>query len=268
MIGPELSNVYIIASTQPAVNSNTLNTGKAKQMSAQVLEQVPHRSLREAALSAIRQAILCGDLKPGQRLGESDIAEQMGMSRAPVREALRQLETEGLVVSEPHRGTFVAELSAADMWEIYTLRAAIERLAVGIVTEKASAETLAQLRQAVADMAQAAREGNLVRLAALELSFHEMLCRAAGHSRLLGIWLSMTAQFRTFIDLTNTLYLPADEVVRLHAEVVEHIEDGRAEEAGRALARHILEVGERICRGQDETSDVSGAEQLDNARLT
>jgi len=183
-------------------------------MSSHVFEQVPHRSLREAALSAIRQAILRGDLIPGQRLVESDIAEQMGMSRAPVRGALRQLETEGLVVSEPHRGSFVAELSALDM------------------------------------------------------SFHEMLCRAAGHSRLLGIWLSMTAQFRTFIDLTNTLYLPADEVVRLHAEVVEHMEDGRAEEAGRALARHILEVGERICRGQDETSDVSGAEQLDNARLT
>ncbi len=66
----------------------------------------------------------------------------------------------------------------------------------------------------------------------------------------------MTAQIRTFIDLTNTLYLPADEVVRLHTEVVEHVEDGRAEEAGRALARHILEVGERVCRGQDEPSPV------------
>jgi DNA-binding GntR family transcriptional regulator len=210
-------------------------------MGSHVFEQVPHRSLREAALSAIRQAILRGDLAPGQRLVESDIAEQLGVSRAPVREALRQLETEGLVVSAP-------------------LRAALESLAVRIVTEKASAETLAQLRQAVADMAGAAREGDLARLAALDMSFHEMLCRAAGHSRLLDIWLSMTAQIRAFIDLTNTLYLPADEVVRLHAEVVEHMEDGRAGEAERALARHILEVGERICRGQNETPDVSGSE--------
>jgi GntR family transcriptional regulator of gluconate operon len=229
-------------------------------MGSHVFEQVPHRSLREAALSAIRQAILRGDLAPGQRLVESDIAEQLGVSRAPVREALRQLETEGLVVSAPHRGSFVAELSATDLREIYTLRAALESLAVRIVTEKASAETLAQLRQAVADMAGAAREGDLARLAALDMSFHEMLCRAAGHSRLLDIWLSMTAQIRAFIDLTNTLYLPADEVVRLHAEVVEHMEDGRAGEAERALARHILEVGERICRGQNETPDVSGSE--------
>jgi len=229
-------------------------------MGSHVFEQVPHRSLREAALSAIRRAILCGDLVPGQRLVESDIAEQMGMSRAPVREALRQLETEGLVVSEPHRGSFVVELSATDLWEIYTLRAALESVAVRIVTEKGSVEILARLRQAVADMAEAAREGDRARLAALDMAFHEMLCRAAGHSRLLDVWLSMTAQIRTFIDLTNTLYLLADEVVRLHTEIVEHMEGGRAEEAGQALARHILEVGERICRRQDEAPDVSGSE--------
>ncbi len=230
-------------------------------MSAQVFKQVPHKSLREAALSAIRQAISRGDLKPGQRLVESDIAEQMGISRAPVREALRQLETAGLVVSEPHRGTFVTEVSATDLWEIYTLRAAIERLAVRLVTEKASAEMLAQLQQAVADMAQAAHEGDLSRLAALDMSFHETLCRASGHSRLLAIWLSMTTQISTFIDLTSTLYLPAGEVVRLHTEVLEHIQNGRAEEAGQALARHILEAGERICQEQSKTSESPG---LDN----
>lgn len=230
-------------------------------MSAQVFKQVPHKSLREAALSAIRQAISGGDLKSGQRLVESDIAEQMGISRAPVREALRQLETEGLVVSEPHRGTFVTEISATDLWEIYTLRAAIESLAVRIVTEKASAEMLAQLQQAVADMAQAAHEGDLSRLAALDMAFHETLCRASGHSRLLAAWLSMITQIRIFIDLTSTLYLPADEVVRLHTEVVDHIQNGRAEEAGQSLARHILETGKRICQERDKPSDGFSSEQ-------
>jgi len=228
-------------------------------MSTQVFKQVPHKSLREAALSAIRQAISRGDLKPGQRLVESDVAEQMGISRAPVREALRQLETEGLVVSEPHRGTFVTEVSATDLWEIYTLRAAIEGLAVRLVTEKASAEMLAQLQQAVADMAQAAREGDLARLAALDMAFHETLCRASGNSRLLAAWLSMIAQIRTFIDLASTLYLPADEVVDLHTEVVEHIKNGRAEEAGRSLARHILDVGERICQERARMLGTPGA---------
>jgi DNA-binding GntR family transcriptional regulator len=228
---------------------------RAWQVSLPVFEQVPHKSLREMALSAIRQAILRGDLKPGQRLMESEIARQMGVSRAPVREALRQLETEGLVVSEAHRGAFVAELSAKDVSEICALRAAVESMAARIVTEQASPETLAELQQAVADMAQAADEGDLPRLAALDLSFHEMLCRASGNSRLLDTWLNMTSLIRTFIDLTHTLYLPADELVRLHTEVIEHIQNRRADEAGQALARHILEVGERINREHDDKTD-------------
>ncbi len=215
---------------------------------SQVFQQIPHKSLREVALSAIRQAILCGDIKPGQRLLETEIAAQLGVSRAPVREALRQLETEGLVVSEPHRGTFVIELSDADLWEIYTLRAAIESLAVQIVTERADEETLARLQQAVDEMEEAAQARDSARLAALDMSFHEMLCRASGHSRLLDVWLSMTVQIRTFIDLTNTLYLPAEDVVRLHAEVLAHIRNGEAQEAGAALKRHILDVGQRICQ--------------------
>ncbi|OQY24560.1 MAG: hypothetical protein B6I35_01160 [Anaerolineaceae bacterium 4572_32.2] len=220
-------------------------------MSLQIFEQAPHKSLREVALSAIRQAILRGDLKPGQRLMEGEIAEQMGMSRAPVREALFQLETEGLVISEPHRGAFVAELSIKDVTEICALRAAVESMAARIVAEQASPEVLAQLQQAVADMAQAANAGDLSRLAALDMSFHEMLCRASGNSRLLDTWLNMTSLIRIFIDLTNTLYLPADEVVCLHTEVVEHIANGRAEEAGQALARHIFDVCERISQERE-----------------
>ncbi|MFZ5917508.1 MAG: GntR family transcriptional regulator [Chloroflexota bacterium] len=219
-------------------------------VSEPIFEEVPHKSLREAALAAIRQAILEGDLKPGQRLVESDIAEQMGISRAPVREAFRQLGTEGLIVSEPHRGTFVAELSTSDLWEIYTLRAALESLAVRLVTEKASPEILEQLQQTVEAMTQAAQEADLSRLAALDMHFHETLCRASGHSRLLSAWQSMTAQIRTFIDLTNTLYLPAEEVVGLHTEVVEYIRNGQAAEAGHTLASHILSVGQRICHQQ------------------
>lgn len=226
-------------------------------MSSPVFEQVSRKSLREKALSAIRQAISRGALKPGQRLMEREIASQMGMSRAPVREALRQLETEGLVVSEVHRGTFVAELSAKDITEICALRAAVESMAARIVTEQASPEMLARLQQAVNEMTQAANAGDLSRLAALDMSFHETLCRASGNSRLLETWLNMTSLIRTLIDLTNTLYLPADEIVSLHAEVVEHIEHGRAEEAGQALARHILEVGERI--SQEQESDTSDA---------
>jgi len=220
----------------------------------QIFDQVSHKSLREAALSAIRQAIVHGDLKPGQRLVESDIAEQMGISRAPVREALRQLETEGLVAGEPHRGTFVAKLSTTDLWEIYTLRATLEGMAVRLATKQISEETLTQLHQAVDGMAQAAREGDLPRLATQDMAFHETLCRSAGHTRLLNIWQSMAIQIRTFIDLASRLCLPPDEVVQLHADVIEHIQNGRTEEAAQTLTHHILKVGECIIQEQERVS--------------
>ncbi|MFO7741969.1 MAG: GntR family transcriptional regulator [Anaerolineae bacterium] len=224
-------------------------------MGLESLDPVVNRSLREVAASALRRSILNGALKPGERLVETAIAEQIGVSRAPVREALRQLEMEGLVVSEPHRGTFVVELSCADLWEIYTLRAAVEGLAAQLVTRRADAEMLSQFQKVLGEMEQAAREDDRSRLAALDMSFHETLCRAAGHSRLLDVWLSMTDQIRTLIDLTNELYLPPEEVVSLHSEVVDHIENGRARRAGEALTRHILDVGKRICEEQTEGTD-------------
>ncbi len=220
-------------------------------MNAQLFDQVPHKSLRDMALSAIRQAILHGSLKPGDRLLETEIAEQMGISRAPVREAIRQLESEGLVISHAHRGTFVAELSSTDLWEIYTLRAAVESLAVRLVTERATPETLSQLKQAVADMAQAAQEGDLQHMLELDIAFHELLCRLSGHARLLDIWLSMIRQIRIFIDLTHALYRPLEDMVCLHAEVVEHIEKHQPHEAGEALTRHILDAGQRIYQQLD-----------------
>lgn len=222
-------------------------------MGLKSLDPVVNRSLREMAVSTLRRGILSGALKPGERLVETAIAEQIGVSRAPVREALRQLEMEGLVVSEPHRGTFVVELSCVDLWEIYTLRAAVEGLAARLVTQRAHAGTMSRLKQVVTEMEQASGEDDRARLAALDMSFHEMLCRAAGHSRLLDVWLSMIDQIRTLIDPTNELILPAEEVVSFHTEVLDHIENGRARRAGEALRRHILDAGKCIC--QEQTQD-------------
>jgi len=226
-----------------------------------LFEQVPHKSMREMACSAIRQAILSGRLKPGDRLLEAEIAHQMGISRAPVREAVRQLVSEGLVVSYPHRGTFVAELSAEDLWEIYTLRAAIESLAVRLVAEQATPEIVCMLRQAVADMAQAAQEGDLQHLANLDIAFHEMLCRLSGHSRLLETWLGMIVQIRIFIDLTHALYRPVEDMVRLHADIVGYIENRQAREASEALTQHILDAGQRIYQERQSRGEGDSREE-------
>jgi len=215
------------------------------------------------AFSAIRQAILSGNLKPGDRLLEAEIARQMGISRAPVREAIRQLASEGLVVSYAHRGTFVAELSPDDLWEIYTLRAAVESLAVRLVANQATPETISLLRQAVADMAQAAQEGDLQRVADLDIAFHETLCRLSGHARLLETWLGMIVQIRIFIDLTHALYRPIEEMINLHAEIVRYIENRQGREASEALTQHILDAGQRIYQERQNRTEKDDGDETE-----
>lgn len=206
------------------------------------------RPLRKIVFTALRQAIMRGDLKPGDRLREAQIAEQMGVSRAPVREAIRDLESEGIVVSRTHRGAFVTELTGSDLWEIYTLRAALESMAVEIVTQQASPGLLATLRESIAEMRAAVQEGDIDRLVALDIAFHETLCRRSNHTRLFDIWSSMISQIRACIGLTHTLYLPAEDIIRLHVELVEQVANKEAKAAGQTVARHILEAGALIAQ--------------------
>ena len=210
------------------------------------LPKLSIRSLRTAAYTAIREAILSGLLKPGERLVEVNLARQLGVSRAPVREALRQLETEGLVVTQPHRGTYVAEFSAHDLWEIYTLRAAVEGLAVHLVASDPSTEVVERLEDLVDRMRRAAQEGDRDRLSQLDMRFHETICKAAQHQRLLEAWQGMYAQIQMFISITGHHKISPDQLVAYHEEVLNAIRSRDPERAEALLKDHILTVGERI----------------------
>lgn len=212
-----------------------------------LFKKLPYKSLRYAALNAIRNSIMNGGLKPGQRLVESDISQQLGISRSPVREALHQLEIEGLVTSSPNMGTYVTKLSLKDLREIYTIRAALEQLAVKLVTYRVNEEELAELEKLVEDMHKSAQVGNLNQLTELDMTFHRYLCHTSHNKRLFDIWLTMNAQIRLFINLTAHFYLPAKEIVKRHKNVVKAIRENRAEEAGRLISNDIIELGKKIC---------------------
>lgn len=162
-------------------------------------------------------------------------------------EALCQLEAEGLVNTQPHRVAYVADLSPKDMWEVYTLRAAIEGLAARVATQKASEEEIAALEKMVKGMRAAAQAGDLTRLTEQDMAFHRCLGRASHHKRLFNVWLSMDAQIRLFIDTTAEFYRPAKVVVKRHEDVVRAIREGLAEEAERSISHDIIELGERTC---------------------
>jgi DNA-binding GntR family transcriptional regulator len=169
-----------------------------------------NRTLSEQVAAQLRQAILNGELKPGRHIVERDIAEAMRLSRGPVRDALKLLENEGLVVRYAHQGTFVAWLTLHDAEEIYSLRTALETLALNHAIRYATEDQIGELDRIVDQMvARLSVEFTQEEATELDLQFHEMLCTISNHSRLLAAWNAVRAQIRLLI-LTHRILQPTD----------------------------------------------------------
>lgn len=139
---------------------------------------------REAALEAIRNSIMSGRLKPGERLNVDRIAKEVGVSHVPIREALGTLEAEGLITVLPHRGAYVAELSSADLQELYLVRIRLETLAARLGTERITSGELAQMSAVLDRMAGLAKSGDLEGLLDANRAFHFQLYEASRVKRL------------------------------------------------------------------------------------
>ncbi|WP_329046266.1 GntR family transcriptional regulator [Amycolatopsis sp. NBC_01488] len=152
------------------------------------------RGLADEVADRLRDAIFDGAYAPGSSLREVELAEVLGVSRGPVREALLKLEREGLVRGEWHRGTTVTSLSEVDIAELDSLRAALERLAVELVIDRAA--DLTEVDAVVTRMERAAGEHEMVRC---DLDFHDAVYRAAGHRRLAEAWRAIRSQVHLFL---------------------------------------------------------------------
>ena len=167
-------------------------------MTVQVLDRAVSRTLRAEVVDMIRDAIVTGQLKPGERLKESLLASQMSVSRSPVREALRQLEQEGLIISIPNQGSFVKVFDEDDVREIFTLRATLEDLACEIILAngKLQPEDFDHLEALIAQQERAIEDRDFNQLTMLDMEFHEFICRQSGFERLLKMWRSLRAQIQ------------------------------------------------------------------------
>jgi DNA-binding GntR family transcriptional regulator len=214
------------------------------------------RILSEHVARQLRGAIINDQLRPGQRIVEREIAEAMQTSRGPVRDALLLLEREGLVVRYPHRGTFVTELSLEDAEEIYTLRQAIEGLAVEYVLQRATSEDLDGLDEQVQEMAAEVEAGyDLGKATELDLEFHRTLCRISGHRRLLEAWEALSAQTRVLL-LTHRRRNPRDfteRAVEWHRSLVQAIRLGDLELAREELRKHLAVTLEGFLNSSEES---------------
>jgi DNA-binding GntR family transcriptional regulator len=195
-------------------------------------------------VAKLRAAILDGVLAPGEQLRENVLAESMGVSRGPVREALNYLEREGLVVMRPNRSAIVARLSRQDADEVFSLRQALERLAVQIACHKATPGDIGELQGVVDAMACTTARGTTAQEAAeLDLRFHDVLYRISGHQRLIAAWTNLRPQIQIFLLSRNVAAPDFRELAaRGHQEILDAIKD-RDEARGLAIIEAHLQVG-------------------------
>jgi DNA-binding GntR family transcriptional regulator len=198
------------------------------------------------AASALREAILDGELRPGQRVNQEDWAARTGVSAIPVREALNALAGEGLVTYRPRRGYVVTELQLADLEEVYALRRLLETEALGRGVPRATADDVAALGAAAADCRRAARGGDLAATLSANRRFHDLLFGLAGSaplSRLIDVLWDQTEAYRA---LYYALPGEVDEVVGAHDAIVEAVAEGDVTRAVRLQDAHRDRARERL----------------------
>lgn len=203
--------------------------------------------MQQEVVVSIRHAITSGSLKPGERLVEQALSEELGVSRAPVREALRELTGEGLVVAVAHKGTTVVELTKDDILEIYRLRAALEPLAVERLIELGDPAHLVDLRGIIAELQAALPEREPIAVASLDMRFHERMCELSGLTRLLTAWRGLGNQLRSYFTVADYFY-DDYSLVDNHEQIVRAIEHRDLDEAFEVVQRHILGGGEFVVR--------------------
>jgi DNA-binding GntR family transcriptional regulator len=197
------------------------------------------QSLREIVHERVRGALLRGEIAPGERFTESQLAEGLGTSRAPIREALRELEQEGLIVPTGQRGYALRPVEVDDVRELALLRMALERLAAGLVVQRADDGGIAKLDAVVERMREAEASSPSEALEGLDAEFHELLCRLSGHERLLRTWLSMRDQLTLAMRTVNLSWKPERGFAASHERVVESLRTRDVPYAERAIEEHI-----------------------------
>lgn len=211
------------------------------------LKPINASSLREEIEKQILSAIVRGAIAPGEHIAESVIAEQLGVSRAPVREALTALEGEGIVVYHSRRGHFLVNFSEKDVREIYGLRLILEIGALQRVIANCSEKDIASLQEIVDTLGQAVNERqDYLQISTIDLSFHQRICRLADNRRLFSAWNSMRLQTWLLIGLTSkTEYEYPEQPREFHQEILNAIRDRDIEQAEKLLREHILDAQKR-----------------------
>lgn len=195
--------------------------------------------LRDVVFQTLREAILRGDLKPGERLMELQLAAKLGVSRTPIREAIRMLEQEGLAVTTPRKGAEVAKMTLKDMEDVLEIREVLDELAVKVACTRITKEQLRRLRGSAVSFEESTRTGDVKRIAQEDVSFHDIIYEATGNSKLVSLLYNLREQiYRYRVEyLKNSDNYPA--LIREHQAIIDALEEGDVERVSLAMHEHV-----------------------------
>lgn len=207
-----------------------------------------YKPLRELVCENIRQAIIDGTFSPGERLMEIQLADEMGVSRTPVREAIRKLELEGFVVMIPRRGTYVADISIKDITEIYEIRISLDVLAAGLAAERITDEELATLNGYLVEISKHVPGMNMDKIVELDSAFHDVLYHASRNERLESIINNLREQLTGIRGRSMSAPGRMVETMDEHRALVEAIAARDVERAQRAARVHLENAEQTLLR--------------------
>lgn len=206
------------------------------------------KPLREIVFETVRRAIITGELKPGQRLMEVQLAEEMGVSRTPVRESIRKLELEGLVKMVPRKGAYVTPMSVNDLREMMEIRRALEGLAAELAAVNATQEEIDQLYFANRRFGEAALKNDEEGIINYDMDIHEIIYKASGNVKLLQMINSLREQMQRFRAEYVHRIEDKNPLVNQHMEIIKKIEARDRVSANAAACEHIFSTGDNMLK--------------------
>ena len=222
-------------------------TGRTTRSSDPVARNV----LSEQVKDRILQWILEGELAPGSRIIETRVAKELGVSQAPVREALRDLTTLGVVEMKPYRGASVRQPSKVDLVEAMEVRGELEALAARTAATRIDEKCLTELRRLIAEMHVLAESGDAHAHALKNTEFHETVLRASGNRTLLRTWSMLEPYARTYV----TAMVPGLDLIWLgdrHQDILEALEAGDPDRAAETMRHHAHEAEQLVMKMDDD----------------
>lgn len=198
------------------------------------------QSLREVAYESMRDAIIKGNLRPGDRIREAEISEQMGISRGPIREALRQLEQEGFIYSHPYRETVVTEVSSEEVEKVFVpIRKVVESYAAKRAHLTLTEDDFDNLHKIIMEMEKASSNDDLDLISEYDLKFHQYIVQKAGGTTLIPIWNSIVGRIHSRFLYQGIKHESFYNVVKEHSDYLKLLRDGNPTKIEEHLSIHI-----------------------------